>query len=337
MSYDDGIVIRILHRRWVKKDTAILVIGYNREDKLERCLRLVKSIAGDRNVYVAIDGPKCSDEDVAKVERCRAIAAEAERDMKRCSVYFEKSNKGCRAFVISSISWVSRHENYFIVVEDDVMISQGFVRMTDEVKRSWPGSEYPILCGCSYEDKLDSNRADGDWFYTGLVNVWGWAVSSKVWIEFLDWSARKKRLTAIAVRLWKKIGITKALHVLTCYIYSEEGRIDTWDYDFATFLILRSVRCYSPVKALTTNLGFGMQATHTRDEEPEGLAKATQVLENSERLVVDLDSLRNAYFAKDYQKEMTVNIPFRREYFTQALKGMARLALGWIQKGIWRN
>lgn len=320
----------------MKGNTAILVIGYNRVEKLAKCLEYIESVSSNRNIYIALDGPKGTSIDLAKVESCRRVVSKAKVKMESCTVYFGKENRGCREFMMESITWVARKEEFFIVVEDDVVITKSFVGICDQVKKTDSSSRFSVLCGCTYEDKLGQQSRDIDWFYTYLVNVWGWAVNSRVWEDFLLWSNGKTDIAKTAITLGKRLGLRKSIHVLTCFIYSKRGRINTWDYDFGTFVILGSIKCYSPIKALTTNFGFDLEATHTRNEEPDGLVCTKKVLENSKELAVSINGLEEAFFAKSYQRKMTINIPFRDEYFTQALKGITNLILMWILKRVWK-
>jgi glycosyltransferase involved in cell wall biosynthesis len=301
----------------LNSDTPILVIGYNREEKLRSCIQYLRDAAKSRKIYIAIDGPKENEEDIRKVALCREIVRGKSHES-QVDYYLADTNRGCRNFVLEAISWVANKEKFFIVVEDDVFISRGFIDACDDVNRSERFRDHSVICGCVYENRLSRAEKSEDWMYTYIVNVWGWAVSAEVWQKFREWERSEKLSWHIALKTVRRVGLMKTIHLLTCLVYSRRGMIDTWDYDLGVFLVIKGIRCFYPTRSLTTNFGFGVDATHTKSEGPEGLVVSEQIVNSWDGYSL----LGICKFAKQYQDQMTFNIPFKKEFFLQGLKAL---------------
>ena len=98
-------------------------------------------------------------------------------------------------------------------------------------------------------------------------HIWGWASWKRVWNTYdktmsfwPEWSNSKdwqEKFPDILERLyWKRI-FDK--------VYS--NLIDTWDYQLIALLRKNSGLCITPNVNLVSNIGFGINATHTKNED----------------------------------------------------------------------
>lgn len=102
------------------RPTPVLLLAYNRPEKLERLVDALRLLAPPI-VYLVIDGPKAwVDGDAERVESVRAVA---ERIDWGATVHtrFREANVGLRRSVVDAVSWVTAEHGEVIVIEDDVV------------------------------------------------------------------------------------------------------------------------------------------------------------------------------------------------------------------------
>ena len=112
-------------------DTPILIIFFNRPDCLKQLLLGLVN-AGAKNIYFAADGPRMSsDTDVSKIEACREIAKSFSTCFESVRFLNSEENFGCHTFVPKAISWFFSMEEQGIILEDDCLIDNNFLRFAD--------------------------------------------------------------------------------------------------------------------------------------------------------------------------------------------------------------
>lgn len=223
-------------------------------------------------LLIAADGPQ-EDPRCAEV-RSQVIAA---IDWP-CQVEtrFLAEQHGCRRAVSSALDWAfGRHEK-LIILEDDCLPHPGFFPFCEAMLDRFANTpEVMQVCGSN----LTGMRPPGQSYHLSRFGpIWGWASWRRAWqaydVEMKSWDAMRKspRLRELCPEpfeaAWRR-EVLDAVH---------QGKVDTWDYQWA----YAKLRCGGlniiPAVNLISNIGFGPDATHTLNAADPRAGLATQDL-----------------------------------------------------------
>ena len=240
------------------KDTPILILAFNRDEKFNSCLENIYKY-GFRKIYVSIDGPRNKyDKKKQKIinKICQDYSELISCDLK---TNFNDINFGCRKAVISGISWFFNNVNYGLIVEDDVLLTSNVSNVMCELLQKYRFDEN-IMTISSFNEFIlqDVNSIT----LSPIFRSWGWATWAHKWREHLKFSNNVKNLSirSLAKNLPKKLRhINNVRHVRACQL----GLLDTWDYEFNFTHLALSKYSLTITGQNTLNIGFDSEATHT--------------------------------------------------------------------------
>lgn len=260
------------------KDVPVLVTAFRRPRLLGIVINALRRWQ-PKYVYFAVDGPRSDDpRECALVKECQHLVADFDwtTDVK---TLFQPANLGVGAAMATAITWFFDHVESGMIIEDDVIPSPAFAdfvyRHLTEFRTN---PEIISLSGSSWlPDSLQLSA--GTYRYSRFPQAWGWATWRDRWMEFeadiSDW-----RVHLPPSKRWEIFGTDVLSNLMWARNFDRvvRGSVDTWDYQFV-YLALRTSRfTVFPRVALTSNLGFGADATHTFVKPPispaTGLAPA---------------------------------------------------------------
>lgn len=246
-------------------DTPVAFIIFNRPDTTERVFEEI-SKARPRRLLVIGDGPRPSKAgESEKVARTRAIVEKVDWD---CEVLtnFSEGNLGCRKRVSSGIDWVFGLAERAIILEDDCVPSPSFFRYCEELLEKYAEDER--VFSISGDNFLNRRYPDkSSYYFSRYPHPWGWASWRRAWQHYdvtmgswpelrnAGWLEQQFRSDA-EVRYWKRT--FDAVH---------SGDIDTWDYQLFFAAWKQQALITVPAVNLISNIGFGLDATHTKFKE----------------------------------------------------------------------
>lgn len=248
----------------MQKSPAILVIFFNRPDVLCRQLLALKQFMPS-SVYFAADGPRFSNEDdLHKLNLCKKMIA-TEIDW-ACNLHFNYSekNSGCDQFVPMAIDWFFSNVDAGIVLEDDCLISKEFYTFSSSLLDRYAADDRVMnISASNFQLK---KWGDADYYFSRYPANWAWATWRRAWQHF-DSSMRdlneftapdgefiRIELTPQEKRYWLKF-----FHGL------QKGRYTFWDAKWLYSIWKRNGVSITPNFNLSTNIGFGEAATHTKE------------------------------------------------------------------------
>lgn len=241
----------------------ILFLIFNRPNQTKLVFELIKNAKPPR-LYIAADGPRSNR--LLEADLCRKTREIVKHVDWDCQVkkLFRQKNYGCKESVSQAISWFFKHESEGIILEDDCLPSPSFFPFMDEMLKKY---RYVDEIAC-----INGNNIMGDlegyhdsYFFTVNANVWGWGSWRRVWdlydLEMRNWPVAKNS------RLIEKIFTNKKLCTFWNNVFEKTfGRkIQTWDYQFVFLIFLNNFLCVQPYRNLISNIGFGGDATITKD------------------------------------------------------------------------
>lgn len=244
--------------------TPILFLVFNRPNLTREVFQAIRN-AQPARLYIAADGPRSHKP--MDAELCQEVRSFVTQVDWPCQVktLFQEENLGCKKAVFHAISWFFDNEEEGIILEDDCVPSKSFFYFCqDNLSKYRLTPEIGIVCGSYYHfDKFTHSESV---YFTVNPYIWGWATWRRVWKEFdvnmSNFSLQEARLMV------QKNYITKSAqqYWLSSFRNTAEGKVDTWDYPFTWHLLSHNCLHVSPTKNLISNIGYGEDATHTREK-----------------------------------------------------------------------
>lgn len=250
----------------------ILFITFNRPEETRQSLNRIREIQPAK-LYIAQDGPS-SPEQKKKTDEVFSIISSIDWE---CDVKYlvQKENLGCGAGVNAALDWFFENEEMGIILEDDILPDPSFFSFAGVLLEKYRYDTRIMLI--SGNNLLGEYPGPGDYFFSKIGAIWGWASWRRAWQihdkSMANWEEIKKDPIAAQIlpdAMWEEHvkNIDKVL----------SGEIDTWDYPFTLTLLINSGLSILPRKNLIRNIGFNENATHTKNK-PEYIAHNTHTID----------------------------------------------------------
>lgn len=243
----------------------VLFLVFNRPEVTARVFQAIRQ-ARPARLYVAADGarPSRHGED-ERCERVRRIATSVDWPC-HLKTLFRDRNLGCRLAVSSAITWFFEHESEGIILEDDCLPSHDFFPYCDELLERHREDER-VMC-ISGDNFISGHwQPDSSYYFSRYAHIWGWATWARAWKRYRLQVAAPDEPSMETVLDAALGDAPRARRYWTSVMRKvSEGRIDTWDYQWAYALLRYGGLSCMPRVNLISNIGFGAEATHTLTE-----------------------------------------------------------------------
>ena len=238
----------------------ILFLTFNRPDVTLKVFKQIKAVKPDK-LYLASDGARSNREnEINIVDSLRKkLINEVSWDCE-IKTLFQENNLGCRNAVSSAIDWFFKNEEEGIIIEDDCLPTQSFFHycsiMLDKYKldkRVWHINGF---------NPLSNITSDETYFFSLIPSVWGWATWRDRWKEYDVNIANYKE---VRDNIKSNFPIQKLANFWIDK-FDQSPSVDTWDYQWLFTVLNNNGLCTRPSLNLIQNLGFGEDATHTKNQ-----------------------------------------------------------------------
>jgi hypothetical protein len=243
--------------------TAVLFLVFNRPDTTAQVFEAIRKARPPR-LYVAADGARNQKigEDIL-VERVRKIATQIDWDCE-LKTLFGASNSGCKLAVSSAISWFFLNEESGIIIEDDILPSLSFFYFCEQLLLKYKDDQsVGMISGTNYF--FGEKVTDDDYYFSRFPYIWGWASWRRTWNTYsvtLD-NCTESEISEVVNQTFQTKKCKE--YFKNSIILAKNGKIDTWDYQFAFNLFNHKLFNICPTVNLISNIGFGVDATHTKE------------------------------------------------------------------------
>lgn len=245
----------------MKFDIPVVIIFYNRPDKLKKLFIELKKIKPQK-LFLISDGPK-NIEDQINVFKSRNII----NPKWKCKVYknFSKKNTGCRKRVITGLNWVFSKVDKAIIIEEDLVPSKDFFKFMKLLLIKYKNIK-EIASICSTNHFSDWNHSKNSYLKTIYFNPSGWGTWRDRWIN----------TNQNVQYLMKKGGYFKLYKILksfrACIFWRLmlklilNGKRDSWALTWIYANFLKKRKHIISRQTLVSNIGFDTTATHRVDK-----------------------------------------------------------------------
>ena len=307
--------------------SAVLFVIFNRPDTTSRVFERIRA-ARPSKLYVAADGPRPgrpNEEQLCNQTRDIATNIDWDCDLK---TLFRKTNMGCKEAVSSAISWFFEHEEEGIILEDDCLPAKSFFSFCDEMLAKYRhDTRIRHISGGNFQ--LGTRRGDASYYFSKISHIWGWASWRRAWQDYdKDLKQYTEEEAQVALlNVFDDEWIADAWYQI--FKELKAGKIDTWDYQLGLCNFFNNALCIMPNVNLISNIGFGENATHTKQTTDK---YAALPIEEIGQLIHPI------YFLPDkHADEFTLNDQFnineRRRQHNKPRKKLKR----WLRSVIGKN
>lgn len=256
--------------------TAVLLLIFNRP---EPSLRVFSAIAKAKppKLYIASDGPRptVKDEDAKVVQLRETILQKVDWDCEVITLFRDK-NLGCKVAVSEAITWFFEHESEGIILEDDCLPTESFFefcsallsKYKDDLRVWHIGGYKPI-------------EREGDEFsysFSRFPQIWGWATWADRWNQY-EVSPKVHGDRELFFEKYEyNIRRYEIENRLKAFKAIEENTLDTWDFQWDFTVRTNNGLAIVPNVNLIHNIGFGVDATHTKNNDVRHSCNEAKVL-----------------------------------------------------------
>lgn len=257
--------------------TPVLLLIFNRPDLTKKVFNRIAE-AKPEKLFLVADGPREGNKEDEKA--CAEVKKVVEKITWECEVYrnYSEKNLGCGIRVASGISWVFEHVDRAIILEDDCLPDPSFFPYCEELLERYK-DDRRIMTISGRNLYKNYPGADYSYYFSMYPGTWGWATWRRAW-ENYDYH----------VSLWDQLretdfplGITKyedmAKYLRHHFEKSYRGdppediktsdNTYTWDYQWVFNCWVQHGLSIIPESNLISNIGFGKNATHTKNKDHE--------------------------------------------------------------------
>ena len=330
-------------------NTPILLITFNRPNHTRKVLERILE-AKPQALYVFQDGAReDNDNDAVRCAEVRQVidtlwtnylsyaVAENEKQQPRLHRYYSDINLGCGPGPVTAISWFFEHVEMGIVMEDDCLAHPDFFPYCEELLiRYQKDNCIGFIGGCNYQD--GQKHGNGSYYFSmGHHGTWGWASWQRVWNQFdynLD-SITEKEFASIIRYYGRDPRFIVYWEDMFARIKKDRMNDSAWDYQFYFSCWKHHQLAIMPNVNLVSNIGDGIDATHTNGLSPMLYTMIYPILPLNHPVVVKQDCRADMYFHRtyiqsyDYGWRGLKRLPYR---LNKCLKKILGHEGSWIKK-----
>ena len=284
-------------------DIPVALIFFNRPDCLKKTFSAIREARPSR-LFLIQDGPRENrSNDVVNIQKCREIVDQIDWQCNVTKLYSDH-NLGCGQRVFSGITEAFKDVDRLVIIEDDIVIGQSFLRFCcDLLERYKDDERIAMISGMNHVGEYEN--CPYDYFFSSQGGaIWGWATWKRVWENF-DWGLECIEDSYACNCLSKTIRPKSFYKQLIGTLKSKRSSIlkqeeqTSWSFQFgfpSTFLQHRLN--IIPTKNQISNIGFSIDSAHSSPLHriPRGLRKVY----NGERYSITFPLSHPKYVVDDF-------------------------------------
>jgi hypothetical protein len=241
--------------------TPVAFFIFNRPALTERIFARIAE-AKPQTLFIIADGPRFQ----ADEQLCRGTRTIVDRIDWDCQVFkeFSDHNLGCKRRVSSGLDWVFSQVEEAIILEDDCLPAPSFFSFCQELLEHYRNDKRIfVVSGDNFQFGVP--RTECSYYFSRYPHCWGWASWRRAWNHFdltmNSWPAFR------ATGRIKEVLENPAEQIYWITIFDEcyANRINSWAYIWTYTCWREGALTVLPEVNLVSNLGFGVDSTHTAD------------------------------------------------------------------------
>ena len=248
----------------IQLKTPVVLLVFNRPTHSEQVFSAVRRVQPERLLIVA-DGPRPGREgEATKCEQVREIVTAVDWD---CEVLtnFAETNLGCAERVISGLTWVFEQTDSAIILEDDCLPGHDFFRFCEELIPRYKDDDRIASIGGN--NFCGPSPGPYSYHFSQISEIWGWAGWRSSWQRYdrtlRDWPAVKA--SNFLFEIFEDQHLVEYWTKIFDSTHAQRDHPITWDYQWYYTNLVSHRLTITPAQNLVKNIGFGPEATHTKE------------------------------------------------------------------------
>ena len=239
-------------------NTPVILFIYKRFDTTALVFEKIKAIQ-PTTLYIFADGAKNKNE-INAINKTREIIHQINWDCK-LHIDFSEQNLGCSDRIISGLNHVFKNEDKAIILEDDCVPDTSFFYFCDELLNYYANHQQ-IMHISGYNILGKVQQKESYFFSKYMLPPWGWATWKRAWEQqnnnFDTWQQ---------IKTWAYKNISQEYFTDWTDLFEGARTLrKTWDVAWNVDLWKNNALGIIPQKNLIQNIGFGENATFTKNE-----------------------------------------------------------------------
>lgn len=249
----------------------IAFFGFNRPDHTRRALEAIAASdqADQSMLYAFCDGPLVGDskQNIDRIGEVREIIL-SQHWCAKIVPRFGEANRGLKASLLAGITEVVAAHGRVIVIEDDVIISPGFLRFMNEMLDLYDSDDRVMhVSGYSPLFERPENYAGTTVVLNHTFVGWGWATWQRAWTKLsTDGAWLRREIDRLGIRRY--VNLDGTFEIYWALKALDEGRSQDWNAYWHASVMVHQGLCLHPILSLADNIGFdgsGTQCTPDGD------------------------------------------------------------------------
>lgn len=233
----------------------VLVLAFNRADHVEKAMEAIREYRPDR-LYLECDGARAHKQGEREaVEATRKTMLDMVDWPCEVKTLFREENLGCAHAVYGAITWFFEHEEYGVIIEDDVVVGQDFFRLCEDLLSRYKDEER--IMEISAENHFPEPQHANTYYYSIDFKCWGWATWARAW-KHMDMTMGKWPEQT----LWKLVRTFGVFRGSILYFYhwgqtyKHIATSTSWATRWAFTIFADNGLCIIPADNLAVNIGM---------------------------------------------------------------------------------
>jgi hypothetical protein len=242
-------------------DVPISLHIFNRPNTTNQVFEVIRKIK-PKQLFITADGPREGKPNDTK--DCMATRSIINKIDWECEIYknYSDVNKGSFRSTSEGITWVFKHVDKAIILEDDCVPHDSFFEYCDDLLKYYEhDTRIALISGNNFQ--LEENKTKDSYYFSRYTHIWGWATWRRTWeqVDFSmkDWPEYNK-INGLKssfsnkneIRFWKDMFQD---------MYDKKRKLH-WDFLLSLSTYMNNTLTVIPNVNLVSNIGYGPDASN---------------------------------------------------------------------------
>lgn len=251
----------------------IVYYAYNRpQHTLQTLTALKKSrLSQQSELFIFIDGAKnnANSETLQNIEAVKSIAA-SEQWCGKLHIQIAEKNKGLFQSIVSGITETVNKYGKVIVIEDDVLVSPGFLEYMNNALDLYESEEKVMhISGFSRAEFSELPIKETSYFFNHTT-CWGWATWKRSWKFFNPNPYEVKEAVSKKGDIYR-LNMDGTFEFFWGLKAIGDGKFQSWNTIWQSIVFLNDGFCLHPTVSQVSNIGHDGSGTNCVSDDSFGL------------------------------------------------------------------
>ena len=249
---------------------------FNRPDLTRKVFAEIQKIR-PLKLFITADGPRKNIiNDKNKCAEARSMVKEINWE---CEVFtnFSDDNNGVYKSMTEGISWMFKHVDRAIILEDDCIPHFSFFRYCQDLLNYYEDDKrIALISGDNFQPTKKTTQYS--YYFSRYLHIWGWATWKRSWdkTDFnMEYWPKYKKMKGLDSVFYRK---HEREYWYKYYQDVYEGKVEkNWDFMFALSSFMNNTMAILPNANLISNVGFGVDSTHLKYKNKFQLIQLSEI------------------------------------------------------------